>query len=484
MKISEIRESLKRIISGDVLWEKEVLRYYSVDASYYQIFPKIVVVAKNEEDVITLVRFANKVKMSVTVRGAGTGLVGSSLNNGIVLDLRNLDFIKMRKDTVEVGSGIHKGMLDMKLKEKNKFFAPNPSVGPYCSIGGMLGNNASGSRSLKYGSTIDNVEEITLVSGTGERITLPENKKLGKKISLLSNSIISKKFPSVSKNSSGYRLDSIKAPNDAHKVIVGSEGTLGIILSAKLKIRDIPNKRILFVIEYQSPNCAAKDCEGILLTYPSAVEFVDKVTLKHIPQKFDKKTKCILFLEYDSEIKTRKEKLRKTVTGRITYQTLEDLEIKRWVRYRDSALYYSLKSIKGKNRVPHVIEDAAVSVGKLGQLFSIIEKTNQKFKTRSIMYGHAGNGNIHVRLIYDQENVKKIRDIARFYFDMVIDIGGTISGEHGDGLARTEFVKNQYGPKNYRVFKRLKNLLDPNNILNPGKIIGKKSTVFENLENL
>lgn len=482
MKISEIRESLKKIIAGQVLWQKEILNYYSVDASSYQILPKIVVIPKNGTDVISLVKFAKRVNISVTVRGAGTGLVGSALNDGIVLDLRNLDAIKIGKNLVRVETGVLKGKLDKKLKEKRKFFPPNPSVGSYCSIGGMLGNNSSGSRSLKYGSVIDNVEEITFVNGKGEKITLPENKKIGKQIISFSKNINLQKFPSVSKNSSGYRLDSVKSLNEVQKLIIGSEGTLGIILSAKLKIKDIPKKRILSIIEYQSLMNAAKDCTDILSTCPSAIEFVDESTLMQIPKKFNKKTKCLLFVEYDSEIKVKKEQLKKIVTGKITNQTSTDLEIQKWWKYRDLALYYSLKSIKMKNRIPHVIEDAAVPTEKLGQLFSLVNKVNQKFKTKSIMYGHAGNANIHVRLISDRDKAKKIKEIAKYYFEQVIQMGGTITGEHGDGLARSEYVKVQYGQKNYRIFKQVKKFFDPHHILNPNKIISKKSTIINYLE--
>ncbi len=317
MRISEVRKSLKKIISGQVIWEKEILEYYSVDASSYQIIPKIVVIPKNEEDVIILIKFAQKEKISVTVRGGGTGLVGSALNDGIILDLKNLNTIKIKENFVTVGTGVFKGMLDMKLKEKTKFFPPNPSVGAYCSVGGMLGNNSSGSRSLKYGSTIDNVSEITFISGKGEKIILPENKTIGKTITSFSKNILKQKFPLVTKNSSGYRLDLVKTLNDTHKIMGGSEGTLGIILSAKLKIRNIPNKRLLSIIEYCSIIDATKNCIDILSTSPSAIEFVDKLTLIQIPQKFDKNTNCLLFVEYDSNINIKKEKLKRMASGKI-----------------------------------------------------------------------------------------------------------------------------------------------------------------------
>ena len=287
-----ILKTLQSIIQGEIHSQKEFREFYSVDASSYKIIPKIIVVPKNEKDVINTVKIAKKFNTSVTVRGAGTGLVGSALNNGIILDMKNFDLLKLSNEHVTVGSGTIKGKLDKKLEEERKFFPPNPSIGSYCSIGGMLGNNSSGSRSLKYGSVIDNVTEITFIDGNGIKITLPKNKRVAKKILKFTKKIDKKRFPNVTKNSSGYRIDKVRSINDAHKVIIGSEGTLGIILSAKLKIKNIPRKRILFVIGYESIRDAIKNCIEINKTGPSAIEFVDRTTLIQIKFKFNKKIKC------------------------------------------------------------------------------------------------------------------------------------------------------------------------------------------------
>jgi len=478
-----ILKTLHSTIQGEVFFQKELRKFYSVDASSYQIIPKVVVVPKNEKDVINSVKIAKKFKTSVTVRGAGTSLVGSALNNGIILEMKNFDSIRLAKDHVTIGPGTMKGKLDRKLEEHKKFFPPNPSIGSFCSIGGMLGNNSSGSRSLKYGSIIDNVTKITFIDGNGNKITLPENKRVAKKILRFAKKIDKKRFPNVTKNSSGYRIDKVKSINDSHKIIIGSEGTLGIILSARLKIKDNPKKRILFVIEYKSITDAIKNCIEINRTKPSAIEFVDRTTLSQIKFKFDRKTKCLLFVEYDEKISSNQKRIKSIITGKIIKKLKRDSDIFRWWKYRDLSLYYSLKSIKKEKRIPHVIEDAAVPLENLPKLFSVLNKINIKYKTRSIVYGHAGNGNIHVRLVSDRKKITIIKNIAIQYFDEVIKLGGTISAEHGDGLARSEFIKKQYGSKNYQVFKEIKKFFDPKNVLNPGKIITKKSTIIENLEN-
>jgi len=479
-----ILKILESTIQGEVLSQKEFRRFYSVDASSYQIIPKIIVVVKNEKDVINTVKIAKKFKTSVTVRGAGTGLVGSALNDGIIIDMKNFDSLQLCKYFVKVGSGITKGKLDKKLEENKKFFPPNPSIGSFCSIGGMLGNNSSGSRSLKYGSVIDNVLEITFIDGNGKKITLPKNKKIAKKILKCVKQIDKEKIPKVTKNSSGYRIDKVKSINDTHKVIIGSEGTLGIILSAKLNIKKIPKKRILFVIGYETIRDAIKNCIEINKTGPSAIEFVDKTTLIQIKFKFDSKIKCLLFVEFDEKIGLNEKKLKSVITEKIIKKLKKDSDISKWWKYRDSSLHYSLKSIKKEKRIPFVIEDAAVPLKNLQKLFSIINKINKKYKTRSIVYGHAGNGNIHVRLVGDRKKITAIKKIAVQYFNEVIKLEGTITAEHGDGLARSEFIKMQYGAKNYQIFKEIKKFFDPKNVLNPGKIITKKSTIIKNLENV
>jgi glycolate oxidase len=471
MKTSQIHHILKNLISGDVICDDEILKYYSVDSSLYQIMPKIVVIPKTEKDVISVVKFANKNKIAVTVRGAGTGLVGGALNDGIILDLKNLNKIQIQKNFAFVEAGTMKGDLDKSLKNKGKFYPPNPSIGPYCTIGGMIGTNASGSRTLKYGSTIDNVQEITFVDGYGRKVTLPKNQKMAKKIFKYSRQINRNQFPQVSKNSCGYRIDTLNSIKDTHKVLIGSEGTLGIILSAKLSIKNIPSKRLLFIVEYSTPIKAASDCIGIKNSGPSALEFVDRSTLESINFDFGKNTNCLLFVEYDSNLKNTEKNFLKYISGKIIKKLSTNKEIEKWWKYRDLALSYTLKSNKNKDLNPHIVEDAAVPLEKLEDLFIIIDKLNTKFQIKTVMYGHAGNGNIHLRITSSRLKIKELGKISKYYFKQIINLGGTISGEHGDGIARSRFVKSQYGPKNYQVFKELKKIFDPNIVLNPGKIL-------------
>ena len=479
MKKSILKE-LELNVKGDILTKEYHKNFYSVDSSSYQIIPKIIIIPEDENDIIKIIKIAKKYKTSVTVRGAGTGLVGSALNKGIIIDMKNFNSIQLNKKSVIVGSGTLKGKLDQVLEKSGNFFPPNPSIGNFCSIGGMLGNNSSGSRSIKYGSTIDNVLEITFIDGNGNKRILPKNKHLGKKI-VSCITIDEKRIPKTSKNSSGYRIDKIKSEKNAHKIIVGSEGTLGIILSAKLSIKNKPKKRILFIIEYESIFEAAKNSIEINKTKPSTLEFVDKNTLKQIKFNFSKKAKCVLYIEYDEKINTVEKKLKSKNKGKIIQKLTKSTDMDKWWRYRDSSLHYSLKSIRMEMRTPHIIEDAAVPLEKIPNLFSTLKKIEKKYQAKMVIYGHIGNGNMHVRLIMEKNKTKLIKNIAIEYFNDVIKNQGTISAEHGDGLARSEFIKQQYGEKNFRTFKKIKQLMDPNYILNPGKIISKKSTMIKNL---
>lgn len=448
--------------------DNEILNYYSVDSSFYQKKPKLVVIPKNISDVVKCLKFAKRNKLSVTARGGGTGLVGSALNSGIVLDLKNLDKIKIGKNYVVVGPGVRKGRLDQELAKHGKFFGPNPSVGPFCTIGGMIGTNASGTHSLKYGSTIDALVQVTIVTGKGKMLTLPSKTRLGN--SILKIAQTAETFPNVSKNSCGYRLDKATNQQNIHKIIAGSEGTLGIVVSAKLKIHDVPKKKTLVVVGYDTPRAALHECQKITPLKPSALEFIDNYTMRNFEKKFPKSITCLLFVEFDSDIVKSIKQFRTISGGKILYKIQKNSEISKWWSYRNSALHYSLKNLLVGQTTSHIIEDATIPVEKLEQLIPIILQLQKKFQAKFVMYGHAGNGNLHIRVAVSKG--KNIVDrLAREFFAQIIQLGGTITGEHGDGIARTKFVKLQYGSKTYSAFCKLKQEFDPYFILNPNKIV-------------
>src|SRR5579872_614423 len=481
MKPSEIGPCLSRMVKCTVTCDKHVLNFYSVDASSYILRPQVVAFTRNESDVVKIIKFAKKHCIQVTPRGAGTGLVGSALGRGIILDMKHFDEIKLGDDYVKVGSGVFKGHLDKMLQKQGRFIGPDPSIGPHCTIGGMIGTNASGIHSLKYGSTIDNLIQVKMISSSGIVTNFPGNHNFKDMINKICHNG-DMPFPKVSKNSCGYRIDRISSEKDLHKLIAGSEGTLGIIVSAKLRTYTSPRNTLLFIIHYKTLIDAARDVSKIVELKPSAVEIIDSNITKHVKIKVPSHTGCLLFVEFDNMIQSNRKKIYKITSGRIIKTESSSDRIKKLWNFRNSALTYSLQSITKHETMPTLIEDAVVPVKRLPLLLRMLGMVSKKYGLRVIIYGHAGNGNLHIRPILRQKDVHLIKKIALEFFSGIIELGGSITGEHGDGLARSEFVKMQYGKKTHSVFMQIKKQFDPKNILNPGKIISTHSTVTRNLK--
>lgn len=478
MKPSDVGQRLAKITKCAISWDEHTRKFYSVDASSYTIKPQVVAFPRNESDVIKIIKFAKRYHIPLTPRGAGTGLVGSALGRGIILDMKNFDKIKLGASHVEVGSGVFKGRLDKILKKQGRVIGPDPSIGPFCTIGGMIGTNASGIHSLKYGSIIDNIVQVRMIDSSGHVIKFPgryDSKDIIKKIQSRNHT-----FPKVSKNSCGYRIDKVLSENDLHKLIAGSEGTLGIVTTVKLKTYPSPKNVLLYVIHYDTLLDAARDVPKILELKPSAVELVDSNITKHIKMKIPS-IGCLLFVEFDNTAQDRKQ-IYKITSGKIIKTESSAVKIKKIWSFRNSALAYSLQSITKNETMPTLIEDAVVPVKRIPLLLKILDMVSKKYGLRVIVYGHAGNGNLHMRPVLRQKDLGLIKEIAKEFFSGIISIGGSITGEHGDGLARSEFVKLQYDAKTYSIFKQVKKQFDPENILNPGKIISSKSTVTRNLK--
>ena len=481
MDVNETGARLSKIVKCPVLWDDNTRRFYSVDASSYILKPLTVVIPRTESEIIKIIRFAKKYHIPITPRGAGTGLVGSALGNGIIIDMKNFNKIKLGKNFVQVGSGVFKGQLDKKLNSHGKFIGPNPSIGPFCTIGGMIGTNASGTHSLKYGSMIDNIIGIRMVNSFGKIVKFTDNQDLKKIVNIIPPNIEAL-FPKVSKNSCGYRIDRIHSKNDIHKIITGSEGTLGIVTHAKLRTYTIPKKIILLVIHYKTLLDAVRDVPKITKLNPSALELVDDNIIGHIKIKIPSKIGCLLFVEFDNKVEYCKKNIPHIISGKIIKIETNSNKIRELWSFRNSALAFSLKSISRNETMPTLIEDAVVPVRRLPLLIKILDIITKKYNLKMIIYGHVGNGNLHIRPILKKKDKNIIKKIANEFFSNIIEIGGSISGEHGDGLARSEFVKLQYNDKVYSIFKKIKKELDPENILNPGKIVTNQSTVTKYLK--
>ncbi len=443
-----------------ILDDGHLIEYYSVDASGYSVKPRGVALPRSVGDVADVVRWAAQNRTPVTARGAGTGLVGGALGDGVILDTSRMDRIWYRDGVVSAGPGARLGAVARLLSRYGRILGPNPSVGPYCSVGGMVATNASGSLSLGYGSIIDNLESVTLVDGRGDVVELPSNGYYSDIISGICRR--AGPFPGTAKNSCGYRLDAVLSPDMSHKVVAASEGTLGVVVGARLRTHPAPRRRALAVMRYADARSAAADCPRILECGPASLEVVGPGIMEGYGGS------CVLFAEFHDSVPERggpdhADRVCGEVRRAAGISPVMVREgIDRWLAGRNAALSRSL-GMTG-DRAPSIIEDATVPLERLPDLFDVIYELGERTGSTPVYYGHAGSGNIHVRTPADSR-------VTEWYLCEVMALGGTITGEHGDGMGRTGFVRRQYGEQNHMLFGLLKDAFDPHHILNPGKIL-------------
>jgi glycolate dehydrogenase FAD-linked subunit len=477
-----IAGDLFRIAKGEVLddsWSRQV---YSVDASHYEITPAAIVYPANERDVQQVCKYSSAKKVPITARGAGTGLLGQSLSDGIILDFtKHMNrIIEVEDDYVLVQPGIVKGVLDRELKKRGKFLPPDPASSNYCTIGGMIADNSSGVHCLGYGNTIDFIEAVNVVYADGEPGFASAGSfdgRIEKLATLLSPHVdaIKNGYPKVSKNSCGYRLDAVMSDKFVpHKVFAASEGTLGIVSSAKLRILDIPAYRCMTVLGFEDLIDAVSAAPAILKFSPIALEMLDHTVLSR-DRTGD--TGCLLFVEFAGDsrgIEDRLKACRQELAGKcsvLEYASDDQSMAKIW-RARKGALNDIMRMTVGSRKPIGLIEDTVVRPELLAGHAANLLQTYRENKLDYVMYGHVGDGNMHTRPLVDISSGKEvdlIQKIARSVFGQVIRSGGTITGEHGDGLTRVGYIEMMYGRQIISLFSAVKRLLDPAFMMNPGK---------------
>lgn len=483
-----IASDLLCIAKGEILEDDWSRSIYSVDASHYEIEPAAVVCPADEDDVQRLCEYASSNKIPITARGAGTGLLGQSLSYGIVLDFsKHMDrIIDIADDYVIVQPGIVKGMLDKELEKRNKFLPPDPASSNYCTIGGMIADNSSGIHSLGYGSTISFLQEINVVYADGQLGFASPSKydnKMKKLEELLMPYVhkIRNYYPNVNKNSCGYRLDAVVADNfNPQKVFAASEGTLGVMTSAKLRILDSPPYRSLVVLGFEDLLSAISAVPVILKFSPVALEMLDHTVVRSDGGNMHG-AGCLLIIEFAgnhsvNKVEERMRSCKQVLADRcsvLEFASDEESITKIW-RARKNALNSIMKLTLGSRRPIGLIEDTVVRPDILTEHAANLLQIYQENKVDYVIYGHVGDGNMHTRPLIDPASTKEaelISNIANKVFAQVIKRGGTISGEHGDGLARTSYIQMMYGKRVTSLFSRVKKLLDPSFTMNPGKKI-------------
>jgi glycolate dehydrogenase FAD-linked subunit len=510
---NSLADELRRIAKGEILYDSWSRDIYSVDASHYTIKPSMILCPLDESDIERICQYCFSKSISMTARGAGTGLLGQSLSDSIIIDFtRNMNkVLEIGTDYVIVQPGLVKGILDKELKRRGKFFPPDPASQNYCTIGGMIANNSSGAHCLAYGNTIDLLQELRVVYSDGSSGLVNSNSHkseenegshiLADLLRLLSThkEIIQKGYPRVTKNSCGYRLDKV-IDNNAffpHKLFAASEGTLGMVTCAKLKIIDIPLYRYLTVAGFKDLLSALSFVPLILKFSPVALELLDSTVVRHgvnnnisstdqqLQSGNDNEEKgCLLFIEFAGdrlvEVEQKFDGLSNKLSDQCTIieSAADEQSLVRMWGARRNALNQATKMTVGSRKPLGLIEDTVVHPYMLNEHAQQLLQMYSENKLDYVIYGHAGDGNLHTRPLIDlgsQVEVRLFNLLANQVFQRVIRSGGTITGEHGDGLARVKYIESVYGSRIYSLFREIKSLFDPRFIMNPGKKIVSNS---------
>ena len=491
---------LAAAIQGEV--HTDALHRYmlSTDGSIFRVQPAAVVYPENHEDVVRTVRFAGAHRVPVHARGAGSGLCGSALGAGIVVDftrfMNRIIALDPVARTVVCEPGYRFGELQQQLAGAGLFFPPDPSSGEYATFGGMVGTNASGAHSFKYGHTADYLLDARVVTGSGSTLQLshvrgmpaerlPDNLKQLARLYTANRKAIERAYPPVRFNSSGYNLRGLVTDGrlDLRRLLAGAEGTLGIVTRLTFRLLDKPSRDSLVVAFFDDIVRSAAAVQQILPLGPSGIEIMDKSLLELarendpvLRKKIPAGIGNVLMVAFDGPdrdtcvgpARNVQEMLESRGLATAAHLAVDAAEKEKFWAVRKAAVPILYK-LKGEKKILALVEDAAVPTDRLVAYFEGIEAIMRRRGVRFVLYGHIAKGLIHTRPLLnlkDPGDVTLLRNLADDVFALVHSLGGSISGEHGDGRLRSAYIRKQY-PEIYDLFGRVKRLLDPGNVLNP-----------------
>ncbi|MGC1206242.1 MAG: FAD-linked oxidase C-terminal domain-containing protein [Flavobacteriaceae bacterium] len=518
-------KDLKSNLSGELFYDDLMKSLYATDASVYRILPLAVAYPKNIDDIKQLIKFAKEHKTSLIPRTAGTSLAGQCVGEGIVVDVSKyfteiLSFDE-KKQTVTVQPGVVRDTLNNYLKPFGLFFGPNTSTSNRCMIGGMVGNNSSGTTSIQYGVTRDKVVELQTILSNGSEVVFGEiaSEEFTKKSKLdtLEGHIYKTVFeelksesvqnqikdhfpkPEIHRRNTGYAIDELvktevfsndSEPFNMCKLLSGSEGTLAFTTQITLKLDKLPpQESIMVAAHFDSIENCLNSVELVMKHNLYTCEMMDKTILdctKHNKTQQENRQfivgnpKAILMCEVKAdslaEVQVLAENLLKAIKNSelsYAFPTLIGSEIEKANNLRSAGLGL-LGNIIGDKKSAACIEDTAVALPDLANYISEFTQLMKGHKQEAIYYAHAGAGELHLRPILNLkkgEDVKLFRKITTDVAQLVKKYSGSMSGEHGDGIVRAEFIPMMIGEENYQILKRIKTAFDADNIFNPGKII-------------
>jgi FAD/FMN-containing dehydrogenase/Fe-S oxidoreductase len=504
-----LEAALRRSIGGEVRFDVASRAMYATDHSIYRHVPIGVVIPRNNDDVIATVAACRECDVPILGRGCGTSLAGQCCNVAVVLDFSK--YMNRVPDSRQ--ARVQPGLINDQLREAARHhgltFAPDPATHQFCTLGGNIGNNSCGAHTVMGGKTVDNVEELEILTYDGERMHVGATsddqfdliQRAGgrradiyarlKSLAASYGEEITARYPDIPRRVSGYNLDDLLPEKGFHvaRSLVGSESTCALVLSATLRLLHEPPARALMVLSYPDVAGAADDVVEIRSYGPTAIEGFQDTVVHHMQQK-NKLLPGIRFLpdggawllvefggENQSEANARVEnayrKLRRIGTHALEMRLVESPA-------EQTEVWHVRESGVGASRVEWdeeawpSWEDAAVPPTRLGDYLREFDHLTRRHGYRYTLFGHFGDGCIHTRISFDLKTEAGVRDFRRFMeeaADLCLTFGGSLSGEHGDGQAKGELLQKMFGPRLMQAFRDFKTIWDPGWRMNPGKVI-------------
>jgi FAD/FMN-containing dehydrogenase/Fe-S oxidoreductase len=514
----DLQRDLEASVEGEVRFDTLTRALYSTDASVYRIEPQGVVVVRHRDDVVRTIEIARQHGVSITARGGGTSQAGQAIGPGVQLDTAKYFNRVLEVNTTERWARIEPGIvldeLNAQLAPHRLRFAPDISTANRATVGGMISNNSSGARSVIYGKTIDHVLDlhVALSDGSIAHLRPLDTEELEamcrantlegecyrtiRRLGVAHAAEVDRRYPKILRRVGGYNLDRFTGPDRSFnlaELIVGSEGTLGMVVEARVKLVPLPNAKAVLTIEFDDLLDALGATPVILEHNPSAVEVMDRFILDHARESptldtlrravlhSDETPGALLCVEvYADEADTlpsRLEAIEKDLRARNinarTTRAIEPAAQARIWRLRQSSLGLSM-AMKGDAKSISFVEDTAVAPSRLRDYIDRFLQIVQRHGSKTGVYAHASVGCLHVRPVVNlktEAGIRQFEAIANDIADLVLEFGGALSGEHGDGLVRGPFIERMFGTELYDAFRTIKRTFDPTGLFNPGKIV-------------
>jgi len=506
-----LERQLSEVVTGEVRFDRLTRGLYATDASIYQIMPAGVVIPKTTADVEATLALAREHRVPVTPRGGGTSQCGQTIGSGLIIDvskyLCNVLGFDAAARTVRVEPGIVLDELNRFLRPHGLFFPVDPSTASRATIGGMTANNSSGARSIRYGNMIHNVRGIEAILADGTRAYFgdvganldgtspPQYHEIVRRVRSIAAreaDEIRARIPKVLRRVGGYNIDTISASghNAAH-LLVGSEGTLAYFTAIDLNLQPIPKYTALGICHFARFYDAMAATQSLVALAPVAVELVDRTMLdlsranptfaptiaKYVRGEPD----AVLLVEFASDDRTQTQDQLDALDDQMRALGYSDAVVKVHEPAAQAEVWSVraaglniMTSMKGDAKPVSIIEDCAIPLEHLADYTDRLTQLFERHGTRGTWYAHASVGCLHVRPVLNIKtdvDVRKLRSIAEEAFAIVREYGGSHSGEHGDGIVRSEFHREMFGDRIVDAFEEIKDLFDPAGLLNPGKIV-------------